>query len=105
MKLCVGDEAQQLVVLRVVFIGFVDFDVLFISFVAFKCGCRYFYCFFMLLSLVLMLCVVLNTDRDRILSGTPVVARRHNGPITAAISPAAARIKTLPLASATNAAV
>ena len=52
-----------------------------------------------------MLCVVLNTDRDRILSGTPVVARRHNGPITAAISPAAARIKTLPLASATNAAV
>ena len=61
--------------------------------------------FFMLLSLVLMLCVVLNTDRDRILSGTPVVARRHNGPITAAISPAAARIKTLPLASATNAAV
>ena len=60
----------------------------------------------MLLSLVLMLCVVLNTDRDRILSGTPpVVVRRHNGPITAAISPAAARIKTLPLASATNAAV
>ena len=59
----------------------------------------------MLLPLVLMLCVVLNTDRDRILSGTPVVVRRHNGPITAAISPAAARIKTLPLASATNAAV
>ena len=45
MKLCIGDEAQQLVVLRVVFIGFVDFDVLFISFVAFKCGCRYFDCF------------------------------------------------------------
>ena len=26
MKFCVGDETQQLVVLRVVFIGFVDFD-------------------------------------------------------------------------------
>ena len=33
MKFCVGNEAQQLVVLRVVFIGFVDFDVLFIGFI------------------------------------------------------------------------
>ena len=70
--------------------------VVVVSFIVFLCCCHV---------MVLMLCVVLNTDRDRILSGTPVVARRHNGPITAAISPAAARIKTLPLASATNAAV
>ena len=33
MKFRVGDEAQQSVVLRVVFIGFVDFYVLFIAFV------------------------------------------------------------------------
>ena len=38
MKLCVGDEAQQLVVLRVVFIVFIGFDVLFIGFV-FKGDC------------------------------------------------------------------
>ena len=38
MKLCVGGEAQQLVVLCVVFIGYVDFDVISIGFV-FKGGC------------------------------------------------------------------
>ena len=33
MKLCVGDEAQRLVVLRVVFMDFLDLGVLFIGFV------------------------------------------------------------------------
>ena len=35
MKFCVGDEAQQLVVLRVVFIGFAVLIVVVVSFIVF----------------------------------------------------------------------